>query len=156
MVNGPEAAFFGRLAQDPGELRYTANAGIPYITARVVVNTYRGPQEETQTHYFNVTLWRHHAENLLNRCRKGQQVYVRGQYSFREYTRRDGTPGYSHDVSAREFRDFPETRRTSGTDEETAAGPAATETAGETAGPRGDSLSGDDDPFGDDLDSMEY
>ena len=107
-MNGPQATFFGRLTQDPGELRFTQNAGTPYITASVAVNTYRGAEEETETHYFNVTLWGRNAENLLNRCRKGQEVYVQGQYSFREFTRRDGTKGHSHDVNAREFHHFQE------------------------------------------------
>ena len=107
-MNGPQATFFGRLTQDPGELRFTQNAGTPYITASVAVNTYRGAEEETETHYFNVTLWGRNAENLLNRCRKGQEVYIQGQYSFREFTRRDGTKGYSHDVNAREFHHYQE------------------------------------------------
>ena len=90
-MNGPQTTFFGRLTRDPQELRYTANGGVAYITMSVAVNTYRGPDEEPEVHYYEVTLWRRHAENAMNRCRKGQQVYVEGRYSFREYTRRDGT-----------------------------------------------------------------
>ena len=107
-MNGPQVTFFGRLTHDPGELRFTQNAGTPYITAGVAVNTYRSAEDEVETHYFNVTLWGRNAENLLNRCRKGQEVYVQGQYSFREYNRRDGTRGHSHDVNAREFHHYQE------------------------------------------------
>ncbi len=44
----------------------------------------------------------------MNRCRKGDQVYIQGGYSFREYTRAEGGRGYSHDVNAREVHYFTE------------------------------------------------
>ena len=142
-MNGPQVTFFGRLTQDPGELRFTQNAGTPYITAGVAVNTYRSADDEVETHYFNVTLWGRNAENLLNRCRKGQEVFVQGQYSFREYTRRDGTKGHSHDVNSREFHHYQERaqpRETENEDDtEEATAPAANSPVGtvEPAAPAG-------------------
>ena len=150
-MNGPQATFFGRLTQDPQELRYTANGGVPYVKVNVAVNTYRGPDEEQEVHYYNVTLWRRHAENAINRCRKGQEVYVQGQYSFREYTRRDGRQGYSHEVNAREFHYSHEQARERSQERsrEQEAGTAETTPVGsiEEEGMN---------PFDDDLESMEY
>ena len=107
------------------------------------MNTYRSADDEVETHYFNVTLWGRNAENLLNRCRKGQEVFVQGQYSFREYTRRDGTKGHSHDVNSREFHHYQERaqpRETENEDDtEEATAPAANSPVGtvEPAAPAG-------------------
>ena len=105
-MNGPQITLIGRLTRDPGELRYTANEGTAYTRAGVAVNTFKNRRTEQETTFFNVTLWGSHAENLMNRSRKGNQVYIQGTYSFREYTRADGGRGYSHDVNARDFHQF--------------------------------------------------
>ena len=172
-MNGPQTTFFGRLTRDPQELRYTANGGVAYITVSVAVNTYHGPDEEPEVHYYDVTLWRRHAENAMNRCRKGQQVYVEGRYSFREYTRRDGEKGHSHQVEARDFQYFTEPETTTGPENETASQkptdptpePAAAEGTGGTEATQGTQETEQPepvegpmepvDPFGDDLDSIE-
>ena len=169
-MNGPQTTFFGRLTRDPQELRYTANGGVAYITMSVAVNTYRGPDEEPEVHYYEVTLWRRHAENAMNRCRKGQQVYVEGRYSFREYTRRDGNKGHSHQVDARDFQYFTESEPTTGPEAETAnqkptPEPTAAEGTSVTEATQGTqeterSEPFEDpmepvDPFGNDLDSIE-
>ena len=72
------------------------------------MNTYKNRGTEQETTFFNITLWGSHAENLMNRCRKGDQVYIQGGYSFREYTRAEGGKGYSHDVNARDVHYFNE------------------------------------------------
>ena len=105
-MNGPQITLIGRLTRDPGELRYTANEGTAYTRAGVAVNTFKNRGTEQETTFFNVTLWGSHAENLMNRSRKGNQIYIQGTYSFREYTRADGGRGYSHDVNARDFHQF--------------------------------------------------
>lgn len=113
-MNGPQVRFFGNLTRDP-QLRYTKDklsefspeAGTPYVTARVAVNTYLGPNRNPDVIYYNVTLWGRHADSCNRLCKIGAQVYVEGRYSFREYTREDNTVGYSHDVQAKEFRALP-------------------------------------------------
>ena len=133
-MNGPQITLIGRLTRDPGELRYTANDGTAYTRTGVAVNTYKNRGTEQETTFFNVTLWGSHAENLMNRCRKGDQVYIQGSYSFREYTRAEGGQGYSHDVSARDVHYFTEpgpSRAPAETDQDsdpTWEGPLADET----------------------------
>ena len=104
-MNGPHITFFGRLTRDP-ELQYTANGGVPYVTVGVACNTYRGSEQEQETHFFDATFWRSHAENLAASCRKGQLVFVQGRYSHHKYVRRDGSQGDSHRVDAKELRIF--------------------------------------------------
>ena len=116
-MNGPQITLFGRLTRDPGELRYTANDGTAYTRTGVAVNTYKNRGTEQETTFFNITLWGSHAENLMNRCRKGDQVYIQGSYSFREYTRAEGSKGYSHDVNARDVHYFNEPGSSQASDE---------------------------------------
>ena len=104
-MNGPQIQFIGRIVRDPDEVRYTAARGTAVGNLRVAVNTYTHNSEQ-ETTYFDVTLWGRHAENALNRCRQGMEVYVQGTYSYREYTRRDGQAGCSHEVNTRDFHPF--------------------------------------------------
>ena len=105
-MNGPQIMFFGNLVRDP-ERKFTSNNGIPYSNIRVATNTYKGPDQQPETNFFDVTLWRRHAENAANHCRKGQTVFISGRYSVREYIRSDGAPGIAYQVTAKEFRYFP-------------------------------------------------
>ena len=113
-MNGPRVQFFGNLTRDP-QMRYTKDkmseyspeAGTPYTTARVAVNTYLGPDRNPEVIYYNVTLWGRHAESCMRNGKTGTPVYVEGSYRFREYTREDNSVGYSHDVRASQFRSFP-------------------------------------------------
>ena len=77
-MNGAQISFFGNITREPDELRYTRNNGTPYATTGVAVNTYDPQSQTSEVTYYNVTLWRRNAENLINRCRKGQRVFISG------------------------------------------------------------------------------
>ena len=117
-MNGPQLTSIGRLTRDP-ELQYTVDNGIPYTRITIAVNTNMGPEHPGETHYFNTTLWRKQAEYAVDHCRRGTTVFLQGRFSFREFTRNDGTKGYSHDVTAHSFHAFP-THGPSPTDEQLA------------------------------------
>ena len=104
-MNGPQISLFGRLAREP-EMRYGRDNGTPYDVVGVANNYRPRSGQEPETTFFEVTLWGTHAQNCVGNCHKGDEIFVQGNYSFREYTRRDGRPGYSHQVNAREFRRF--------------------------------------------------
>ena len=103
-MNGAQITFFGRVTREP-ELRYTANDGISFTTLGVAVNTYR-QNRETETNYFDVTLWRARAEAACVSCHRGTMVFVQGRFSQREYQHRDGKPGVALQVDATEFRNL--------------------------------------------------
>lgn len=105
-MNGPQIQFFGNMTRDPEQL-FAKNDGSPYARIAVAVNTWHGPDAPQETAFFSVTLFRSHAEHAVRNAVKGQPVFVQGRYSLREYVRQDGAPGYSHEVTAREFRIFP-------------------------------------------------
>ena len=125
-MNGAQITFFGNLTGEPDELRYTRNTGRPYASAGVAVNTYDPVAQASDVTYYNVTLWGRQAENLINRCRKGQRIFVSGQFRIRNYTRQDGSTGISYDVSAQDFEHF-------GLNPATQAEPAAKPIQAETA-----------------------
>lgn len=104
-MNGPVINMFGRLTIDP-EQRYTRIDSTPYARVRLACNRYMGPDEEEETYYFSANLWRSNGEQVMRHCRKGDYIYVSGQYSQEEYTRRDGTTGLNHHVNVRDFQRF--------------------------------------------------
>ena len=104
-MNGAQTSFFGRLTRDP-EMRYGRDNGTSYTTVGVANNYWPRAGQEPETTFFEVTLWGHNAQHCVGHCQKGDEVFIQGVYTFREYTRRDGRPGYSHQVNAREFRRF--------------------------------------------------
>ena len=121
-MNGAQIQFVGNLVRDPEELRYTTKDGIPYITVTVAVNTYNGSSQEPDTEFYNITAWRRQAENILNRCRKGQSLLVSGQLAIRRYWKNNNEPGLALDVNARDvhhrFTTRPPTQADANTAEE--------------------------------------
>ena len=105
-MNGPHMSFFGRLTKTP-DIEYTPNAGIPFAEITVAVNTYHGVGKDTETIFVDATLWRHRALTAGQRCQKGDEVYLHGRYSCREYRRQDGASGFRHELYVKEFRHFP-------------------------------------------------
>ena len=102
-MNGPQMQTFGNLTKDP-EQRFTRDNGTKYVRLRIAVNTYHGEDKETDTHYFDVNLFRYHAEAAMARCRRGTEIFVSGQFAHSEYDRNDGTKGFAMLITAKEFR----------------------------------------------------
>ena len=90
----------GNLGRDP-EMRYSTS-GTPMTHFSVASNhrytTASGEQRE-ETEWFNCTAFRRLADVCNQYLTRGQQVYIEGRLSSRQYDRRDGTPGFSLDVT---------------------------------------------------------
>ena len=90
----------GNLGRDP-EMRYSPS-GNPMTNFSVATNrrytTAAGEQRE-ETEWFNCTAFGRLADTCNQYLTRGQQVYVEGRLRSSEYTRRDGTPGFSLNVS---------------------------------------------------------
>ena len=88
----------GNLGRDP-EMRYSTS-GNPMTSFSVATNrryTVNGEQRE-QTEWFNCTAYGRLADTCNQYLGRGQQVYVEGRLSTRQYERRDGGQGFSLDV----------------------------------------------------------
>ena len=98
----------GHLGQDP-EMRYTPS-GQPVTSFSVATNyswTDQEGQQQERTTWFRVTAWRKLAETCNQYLVKGQQVLVEGRLSPdpetgrpKIWTRQDGTPGASYELTA--------------------------------------------------------
>ena len=91
----------GNLAATP-ELRQN-DRGQSYCFAKVIVNDYAnvdGKYETTATTAYNLTVNGSQAEQLVSTAQRCGNIRVlfTGTYRVRDYTRKDGTLGQSHDV----------------------------------------------------------
>ena len=95
----------GNLGRDP-EMRYSAS-GTPMTSFSIASNrrytTAAGEQRE-ETEWFNCTAFGRLADTCNQYLTRGQQVYVEGRLRSRQYDRRDGTPGFSLDVTLTEMQ----------------------------------------------------
>ena len=95
----------GHLGRDP-EMRYSTS-GNPMTNFSVASSrrytTAAGEQRE-ETEWFNCTAFGRLADTCNQYLTRGQQVYVEGRLRSREYTRRDGTPGFSLEVNVNEMQ----------------------------------------------------
>jgi single-strand DNA-binding protein len=98
----------GHLGRDP-ELRYTGD-GTPVTTLSLATTrkwrNSDGSQGE-ETTWFRISVWRRQAEITAQYLRKGRQVMVEGRLAPdketggpRIWTRQDGTPGASYEITA--------------------------------------------------------
>lgn len=100
-MNAPQITLMGNATRKP-ELRYSQNDGTPFANISVATNRRRRNQD-AETIYFNVTVYRHTAEYAARNVEPGTGIYAQGDFSIRPYTRTDGSSGVSYDVSARDF-----------------------------------------------------
>lgn len=93
--------FVGRLGRDV-ELRSTRD-GTAVANLRVAVKR-RGPKQRDDL-WLDVTVWRGLAENCARFLSTGREVYVvADDVDVREFQRRDGTPGFALEVTARDVQ----------------------------------------------------
>jgi len=90
-------SFVGTCGRD-AEVRYLPS-GAAVLSVSVANNV--GFGEKQQTLWFNVTVWGKRAEsNLVSYLKKGQQVFVSGELTQREYKANDGTMRTSLELNA--------------------------------------------------------
>ncbi len=94
----------GYLGRDP-EMRYSPS-GNPMTSFSIASSrrytTAAGEQRE-ETEWFNCTAFGRLADVCNQYLARGRQTYIEGRLRSRQYERRDGTPGFSLDVSVTEM-----------------------------------------------------
>lgn len=96
-----KAMIIGRLGVDP-EIRYTNN-NVPVANLSIATTTTyrdRDGNNQEQTEWHRVTLFRQLAEVAENYLGKGQLVYVEGRLTTRQYEDREGNTRYSTEIVA--------------------------------------------------------
>ena len=83
------------------ELRYTQNGVAVANFSIAVTRRYQSRDEMREdTEWFNVSAWDRQAENVSDRVKRGNRVFVDGRLSTREYTSGNGETRTSLDVNA--------------------------------------------------------
>jgi single-strand DNA-binding protein len=95
-----QLSIIGNLGRDP-EMSYTPDGTA--ITKFSVAVTRKAKDKETTT-WFNCVAFRKQAETINSYVRKGQQVYIQGEFVPREYTDRNGVPRLALDVQVDKFQ----------------------------------------------------
>ncbi len=96
--------FIGNLTDDP-DLRFTGN-GTPVATLRVASNrryTDRSAQQQEETTFLNVNVWRDLAENSAESLGKGDRVVVIGRVRVRNYENQQGQTVWVTEIEADEI-----------------------------------------------------
>ena len=95
--------FIGNLTDDP-DLRFTPG-GTPVCTFRVASNrrwTGRDGQQQEETTFLNVNVWRDMAENVGESLSKGDRVVVIGRVRVRNYENQQGQTVWVTEIEADE------------------------------------------------------
>lgn len=91
----------GNLTRDP-EMSETSS-GVAFCRLGIAVNRpYSGNDGERMTDFFNVTVWRNHAENCGKYLKKGSKVAIVGSLQNRSYEDKDGNKRQVTDIIASE------------------------------------------------------
>ena len=90
----------GNVGKDP-EMSYTPQ-GAALTKFSLAVTKKQGDKEVTT--WYNCVAWRTLAETLNSHVKKGQQLFVQGDLSPREYTTRDNQQRTSLDVTVEKFQ----------------------------------------------------
>jgi len=93
----------GNIGKEP-EMKYTAGGrAITEFSVAVshsVKNQSTGEWEDGDTNWFRVSVWGDRAERVAEQRQKGDRVLVEGRFKAREFERKDGTTGYSLEITA--------------------------------------------------------
>ena len=95
----------GNLGRDP-EMRYSTS-GNPMTSFSIASNhryTTAAGERREETEWFNCTAFGRLADTCNQYLSRGQQVYIEGRLRSRQYDRRDGTPGFSLDVTVTDMQ----------------------------------------------------
>ena len=95
----------GNLTKDP-DLRYT-QSGIPVASLSVAVNRRvrnkdTNEWEDKLDGYFDINIWRDHAENVAESLNKGDRVVVIGRITKRSWEDKEGNTRWSTEIEADE------------------------------------------------------
>ncbi len=96
--------FIGNLTDDP-DLRFT-QGGAAVATLRVASNRRfndRSGNQQEETTYLNVNVWRDLAENAAESLKKGDRVIVIGRVRVRSYENREGQTVWTTEIEADEI-----------------------------------------------------
>lgn len=100
MASFASATLMGHLGRDP-ETKYTPS-GTSVTSFSIATSRKDGQGNETTT-WWRCTAFGKRGEVVATYFKKGDPILVQGEPSVREYTKKDGSPGYSPEVVVNDF-----------------------------------------------------
>ena len=100
MANYAAITLVGHLGRDP-ETKYTPS-GTVIVTFSIATSRKDGQGNEVTT-WWRCTCFGKRGEVIAKYFKKGDQILVHGEPSVRDYTKKDGSPGYSPEVVVNDF-----------------------------------------------------
>ena len=100
MANYAAITLVGHLGRDP-ETKY-AHSGTGIVTFSIATSRKDGQGNEVTT-WWRCTCFGKRGEVIAQYFKKGDLILVQGEPSVRDYTKKDGSPGYSPEVVVNDF-----------------------------------------------------
>jgi len=100
MANYAAITLVGHLGRDP-ETKY-AHSGTGIVTFSIATSRKDGQGNEVTT-WWRCTCFGKRGEVIAQYFKKGDPILVQGEPSVRDYTKKDGSPGYSPEVVVNDF-----------------------------------------------------
>lgn len=100
MANYAAITLVGHLGHDP-ETKY-AHSGTGIVTFSIATSRKDGQGNEVTT-WWRCTCFGKRGEVIAQYFKKGDPILVQGEPSVRDYTKKDGSPGYSPEVVVNDF-----------------------------------------------------
>lgn len=101
MRSSLRAEILGHLGQ-AAETKFTSD-GSPIVSFSVAYSPYVKQGEPERTIWIRVSYFGQRAEKVAQYLTRGTPVRVRGDLDVRDFTRKDGTPGYSVEIRCTEL-----------------------------------------------------
>ncbi len=102
-----EHIIIGNFGSDPDDLRYSPS-GSPVLNMTIATGRSWRDKKTGEiveaTDWHRVVFWARLAEIVKEYCKKGGQVYVRGDSRTRKYTDKDGVDRYVTEVFAKDLK----------------------------------------------------
>lgn len=96
MASVNKVILIGRLGKDV-EMRSTPDGS---SVGSFSLATNRKVKEKDHTDWHNIVVWKKVADNCAKYIKKGSQVYLEGEISTRSWEKKDGTKGYTTEITA--------------------------------------------------------
>ena len=100
MANYAAITLVGHLGRDP-ETKYTPSGTV--IVTFSIATSRKGGQGNEVTTWWRCTCFGKRGEVIAQYFKKGDPILVQGEPSVRDYTKKDGSPGYSPEVVVNDF-----------------------------------------------------
>ncbi len=102
MASYARVTLIGNVGRDP-ELKDFGQNKVAEFSLAVSGKT-TGKNAGEWTNWYRVSCWGKQAEIAMQYVKKGTPIFVEGRLQLREYTKADGTPGFSLEVGNAEFQ----------------------------------------------------